>query len=205
MNPQDINLQKLRDEVSALQLRLGELVVENRDLRDICDESGIQYEERLAARRHNRYFARLCAEHPIETTVVASDILGAAPIVRRVAEFAGSVLRPALVARDFFAAFTELTAQFPWRFGGGRLSATFEGHASFVLSLAVLQGGRLASGSDDHTIKVWELANGACVAALEGHDDDVYSLAVLEGGRLASGSDDQQIKMWESALLDTLR
>ena len=68
-----------------------------------------------------------------------------------------------------------------------------------MLSLAVLNGGRLASGSSDKTIKVWELATGACVATLEGHEDTVFSLAVLEGGRLASGSFDQTVNVWDSA------
>ena len=53
-------MQALRKEVSELTLRLKELGEENRDLRELCNERGIQYEERLAARRHKRYFARLC-------------------------------------------------------------------------------------------------------------------------------------------------
>ena len=171
----------LQAEVSKLQLRLEELGQENRDLRDICNESGIQYEERLDLRRHKRYFARLYAEHPIESMATASDITGATPIVRGIAECAGSVLCPALIARDFFAAFTQLTAEFPWRFGG-RMGATFEGHEDSVLCLALLEGGRLASGSDDKTIKVWDLATGACVATLKGPEGYVKSLAVLDGG-----------------------
>ena len=64
--------------------------------------------------------------------------------------------------------------------------ATLEGHAADVWSLAVLEGGRLASASDDHTIKIWDLATSACVATLEGLA--VNCLAALEGGRLASAS-----------------
>ena len=76
-------------------------------------------------------------------------------------------------------------AQFPWRFGG-RLSATLEGHADSVYSLAALEGGRLASASSDRTVKIWDLATRACMATLEGHEGFVRSLAVLEGGWLAS-------------------
>ena len=83
--------------------------------------------------------------------------------------------------------------------------ATLEGHEDIVFSLAVLEGGRLASGSADHTIKVWDLATRACLATLEGHEGTVWCLAVLEGGRLASGSDDHKIKIWDSALSDTVR
>ena len=95
----------------VLTLRLKELGAENRDLREICSENGIQYAERLAARRHKRYFADLCAKHPLGRTATASDVLGAANIVRGIAECAGSVLRTGLIARCFFAAFTHLTAQ----------------------------------------------------------------------------------------------
>ena len=199
----DRTLQDLLEELSSLKLHVKELGEENRELRDICKESGVPYEERLAARRHKRYFARLCAGHPIQSTATASDLVGAAPIVRKVAEYASSVVRPAMIARDFLAAFTQLAAQFPWRCGG-RMSRSFEGHIDWVQSLAALEGGRLASASDDHTIKVWELATGACVATLLGHEDEVFYLAVLEGGRLASGSDDRKIKIWDSALSDIL-
>ena len=140
MSPGDRILQALQDEVSALKLRVKELGFENRDLRDICDERGIQYEERLATRRHHRYFAGLCAEHPIETTLAASDILGAAPIVRRIAESAGSVLRTGLIARDFFAAFTQLTVQFPWKFGGC-ISRTFDVYAAMFFLTSILTSG----------------------------------------------------------------
>ena len=51
----------------------------------ICNENGIQYVERLAARRQKRYFADLCDQHPLWRTAIASDLLGAAPIVRGIA------------------------------------------------------------------------------------------------------------------------
>ena len=85
--------------------------------------------------------------------------------------------------------------------------AMFEGHKRGVFSLAVLECGRLASGSDDLTITIWDLVTGACVATLEGHEDIVLSLAVLEGGRLASGSAEQRIDIMilDSAFRDILR
>ena len=87
------------------------------------------------------------------------------------------------------------------------------GHPDVVTSLAVLEGGRLASGSSpgpDHhrTIKIWEVATGACVATLvgdRGGNGGMHCLAVLEGGRLASGCRDQNIQIWDSALSDVLR
>ena len=153
MTAKDMTTQQLRKEVSELRLSLKDLGEENRDLRDILHARGIQFEEFLAKLRHKRYFAHLCNEHPIGEKATASDVLGAAPIVRGIAGYAGSVLRTGLIARCFFAAFTQLTAQLPWRFGG-RITSTLEGHESSVGSLAVLGGGRLASGSEDNTIEI---------------------------------------------------
>ena len=202
MTAADAAMQALRKELSELQVRVTELGEENLVLRRICNENGIQYEERLAALGHKRYFAHLRAAYPIERKVAASDVLGAIPIVRGISGCAGSVFCTGLIARRFFVAFTQLTAQLPWRFGG-QLRATLEGPIvvprNTVYSLAVLRSGRLASGSSDRTIKIWALATGALVATLEGHRAAVSSLAVLEGGRLASGSSDCMIKIWNLA------
>ena len=123
----------LRNAVAELEIRNRELGEENRILRNICIESGLMYEERLAANRHKRYFEQLCAAHPIEKTATASDVLEADPIVRGIAKCIESVYSTGLIARCFFAAFMKTTAQLQWRFGG-RLSATFEGHEDWVFS-----------------------------------------------------------------------
>ena len=123
---------RLLEEMYKLKLRVKELGEENRDLREICNESGIQYQERLAVRRHKRYFARLCIGHPIESTAKASDLVREAPIVRRIAEYASSAMYSAMIARDFSAAVTQLAAQAPWRFGG-RMSTTLHGHRAMLV------------------------------------------------------------------------
>ena len=64
----------LRKGVAELKLRVKQVGKDNRDLRDIRNGNDVEYEERLAARRHKRYFAQLCAEHPIGRTVKASDV-----------------------------------------------------------------------------------------------------------------------------------
>jgi formylglycine-generating enzyme required for sulfatase activity len=74
-----------------------------------------------------------------------------------------------------------------------------EGHSAAVTALAVLPGGRLASGADDDTIKLWDPASGQLQATLQGHSGSVNALAVLPGGRLASGADDDTIKLWDPA------
>ena len=135
MRAEDVTVQALMKEVSELKINLKELGEENRDLREICNANDVLYEERLATRRHQRYFANLCDKYPIGDMARPSDVLGAAPIVRGISACAGSVFRTGLIARCFFETFTELTAQLPWEFGS-RISATFEGHGSVVCLLS---------------------------------------------------------------------
>jgi WD40 repeat protein len=72
-----------------------------------------------------------------------------------------------------------------------------------VWSVAFSPDGRLlASGSEDHTIKLWEVASGSLVRTLSGHTDHVFSVAFSPDGRLlASGAawPDNTIKLWEVA------
>ncbi|KAK3947359.1 hypothetical protein QBC32DRAFT_328628 [Pseudoneurospora amorphoporcata] len=78
---------------------------------------------------------------------------------------------------------------------------TLEGHSRYITSVAFSPDGqRLASGSDDKTIKIWDPASGSCLQTLEGHSDYVTSVAFSpDGQRLASGSDDKTIKIWDPA------
>lgn len=81
----------------------------------------------------------------------------------------------------------------------GSLSRTLIGHTGQVWSLVTLPDGRLASGSNDGTVKLWDVATGSCSATLRGHTGEVSSLAVLPDGRLASGSYDRTVKLWDVA------
>ncbi|KAM6513748.1 hypothetical protein FALCPG4_014968 [Fusarium falciforme] len=78
---------------------------------------------------------------------------------------------------------------------------TLEGHGGQVTSVALSAGGwRVASGSDDNTVKIWDAATGACVQTLEGHSSNVSSVALsADGQRVASGSDDKTVKIWDAA------
>ncbi|WPJ60368.1 hypothetical protein SMAC4_13252 [Sordaria macrospora] len=78
---------------------------------------------------------------------------------------------------------------------------TLEGHRGNVSSVAFSPDGqRLASGSEDETIKIWDPASGSCLQTLEGHRSSVGSVAFSPDGQwLASGSWDETIKIWDPA------
>jgi tetratricopeptide (TPR) repeat protein len=61
-------------------------------------------------------------------------------------------------------------------------------------------GQRLASASQDQTVKIWESATGKELVALKGHAGEVTSVAFSpDGQRLASANQDGSIHLWEAA------
>jgi WD40 repeat protein/tetratricopeptide (TPR) repeat protein len=60
-------------------------------------------------------------------------------------------------------------------------------------------GTRLASASDDKTVKVWDACIGQEALALNGHDGWVHGVCFSpDGTRLASASDDKTVKLWDT-------
>lgn len=90
--------------------------------------------------------------------------------------------------------------------------AICRGHTDWIRALCYLGENRMASGSDDKTIKIWSVINVCfnfiwhtyvhlvfqftCLITLSGHSNWVLSLSALSGDRLASGSRDDTVKIW---------
>ena len=76
-----------------------------------------------------------------------------------------------------------------------QISRTLKGHGDGVCAVAVMDDGRIVSGSYE-TVKVWK--DGACEITLQGHTHWVHSVACW-GSKVISGSEDNTVKVWDLA------
>ncbi|KAG7412993.1 Vegetative incompatibility protein HET-E-1 [Fusarium oxysporum f. sp. rapae] len=77
---------------------------------------------------------------------------------------------------------------------------TLEGHIRAVNSVVFSHDSkRVASGSDDETIRIWDAETGECEQELKGHSGMVTSVVFShDSKKVASGSDDEMIRIWDA-------
>jgi WD40 repeat protein len=73
------------------------------------------------------------------------------------------------------------------------------GQANGVYTVAWSPDDRmLASGGEDHTIRLWDPQTGSCLQTLQGHTQEIWSLAWSPDSQLlASASGEHTIKLWD--------
>ena len=62
-------------------------------------------------------------------------------------------------------------------------------------------GGRIVSGSDDHTVRLWDATTGQPIGEpLTGHKGDGVAAwrSAPTGSRIVSGSDDSTVRLWDA-------
>ena len=84
--------------------------------------------------------------------------------------------------------------------------ATLVGHERRISCIAFSPDGRkIASGSDDHTIKLFDVVTGEVIRTLKGHTQGVTCLAFLPNGiGVASGSSDGTLILWDASTGDNI-
>ena len=80
-----------------------------------------------------------------------------------------------------------------------RRAAIWQGHTRDINNIAFdRDGGRLASASNDHTVRLWDVATGQCSRVFEGHTQDVFAVAIHpDGTRIVSAGRDRAIWLWD--------
>ena len=110
----------------------------------------MEYEEALAVRRHRRSFAQTYSEHPVESTMAASELLTMLPIFHIVAEMLPNLSSFSKTSHSVASLLQQLPVYGRWRMRKVH-RVTFPSQNVMwyprpVRSLAQLAGGLLATG-----------------------------------------------------------
>jgi len=93
-----------------------------------------------------------------------------------------------------------------WNITTGKQALVLSGHSEAVKCLVELPNNRVASGSEDRSIKIWDLnLNGALITTLIGHSGFIRTLVVLQSGYLASSASDSYIFIWNLSDLKLIK
>ena len=104
-------------------------------------------------------------------------------------------MKTALILFFLFAMFSVSTFAQELQF------TTLSGHTADVYDVAYSpDGGTVATGSADGTVRLWNVATGQLSSTLTGHGRAVRAVAYSpDGGTLATGSIDRTVKLWDVA------
>ena len=87
-----------------------------------------------------------------------------------------------------------------WSVRDGTRQLTLQGHSQPIVQLVFSPvGNRMATASEDQTIKIWDTTTGEEILTLRGHQHTPTSLSFThDGQRLASADNQGNIQLWDA-------